>query len=403
MNIRSCSSFFSLLIVWTSVFITGCSTLVSTSNKDSGTKIYSSPLVINEVVTSNSTTLTDQFGNTPDWIELYNSSDTTIDLAGYTFTDNPGKPAKWTCGSLTMAAKSYAVICASDSDVKTCAPEDTLDVSLTGLTISSWADNQNTTPGNSFILPVLFKYDIKGYIDNKRTISAKMYLDDNSGALTWQIAQITALFSKVNDYSAYDKIRITAMVEKGKILRICVCQTGVENNYSYGVIFTGTGMEDDSYEIPISDEAQMNPAAMTGFLFSPGRVNDSVTIKITGITMVKSASYMHTGFNLSSAGSDTLMICNPQGNVIAKRALEVLPSDYSQGIKCDDTGSWVVFDKPTPGRSNDTVSYSGIAATISTSSNGGFYSSAVTVTLSKTHTDNIYYTTDGSLPTTSSI
>ncbi|MBR0436490.1 MAG: lamin tail domain-containing protein, partial [Clostridia bacterium] len=45
------------------------------------------------------------------WIELYNQSDTTLDVSGYTITDNINKPRKWVFPDGTsIAAKGYLVL-----------------------------------------------------------------------------------------------------------------------------------------------------------------------------------------------------------------------------------------------------------------------------------------------------
>ena len=46
--------------------------------------------VINEFLASNSSGLVDDNGSTTDWIEIFNAGDQTINLAGYSLTDNPG-------------------------------------------------------------------------------------------------------------------------------------------------------------------------------------------------------------------------------------------------------------------------------------------------------------------------
>lgn len=52
---------------------------------------------INEFVAKNATTNPDMCDYTDysDWIELYNSSDSVVDLTGYYLTSNPSKPMKW--------------------------------------------------------------------------------------------------------------------------------------------------------------------------------------------------------------------------------------------------------------------------------------------------------------------
>ena len=45
--------------------------------------LFSEGVVINEVMSSNGSTVYDEDGDTPDWIELYNSGTVGIDLGGY--------------------------------------------------------------------------------------------------------------------------------------------------------------------------------------------------------------------------------------------------------------------------------------------------------------------------------
>lgn len=48
-------------------------------------------LSLNEFMASNTTTLTDASGGTPDWIELVNTGDEAIDLAGFFLSDDAGQ------------------------------------------------------------------------------------------------------------------------------------------------------------------------------------------------------------------------------------------------------------------------------------------------------------------------
>jgi hypothetical protein len=49
-----------------------------------------SPLVITEFVAANATGLVDEDGDYSDWIEIYNQSNTALNLAGWSLTDDPG-------------------------------------------------------------------------------------------------------------------------------------------------------------------------------------------------------------------------------------------------------------------------------------------------------------------------
>ena len=68
-------------------------------------------LQISEICAKNNTILTDNFDNTPDYIELHNTG-TTISLAGFRLTD--GKVTSAPFGDIILAAGEYRVIFLSD-------------------------------------------------------------------------------------------------------------------------------------------------------------------------------------------------------------------------------------------------------------------------------------------------
>ncbi len=52
-------------------------------------------VTINEYSASNLESFTDSFGKTEDWIELYNTSSTPMDIGGWHLSDKEAKPSKW--------------------------------------------------------------------------------------------------------------------------------------------------------------------------------------------------------------------------------------------------------------------------------------------------------------------
>lgn len=73
-------------------------------------------LVINEFMADNETTATDQDEEYEDWIELYNNSDTEIDLEGYYLTDDSDDITQWTFPAVTIAANGYLIIWADNDE-----------------------------------------------------------------------------------------------------------------------------------------------------------------------------------------------------------------------------------------------------------------------------------------------
>ena len=70
-----------------------------------------SNMIINEVMASNKSTITDNNSEYSDWIELYNSSSQTLNLSGYSISDGS---ATYTIKNGSIPAKGFLMIWASD-------------------------------------------------------------------------------------------------------------------------------------------------------------------------------------------------------------------------------------------------------------------------------------------------
>jgi len=75
-----------------------------------------SALVINEICASNDSVIFDFEEKSPDWIELYNESETTIDLSNYTLSDDPSRPDKWKLPDAVIKGKQFLVLFCSGKD-----------------------------------------------------------------------------------------------------------------------------------------------------------------------------------------------------------------------------------------------------------------------------------------------
>ncbi len=80
-------------------------------------QVVGGPVVINEIMPSNDTTVMDEEGDFGDWIELYNNSDVAVDLSGYTLSDEDVNLQRWALPAGTsIAAKSTLIIWADKKD-----------------------------------------------------------------------------------------------------------------------------------------------------------------------------------------------------------------------------------------------------------------------------------------------
>jgi hypothetical protein len=73
-------------------------------------------IVINEILTSNTTINTDEDGSYQDWVELYNNGPASVNLNGYGLTDDPTLPFKWIFPNVTVGTGQYLLVWCSDKN-----------------------------------------------------------------------------------------------------------------------------------------------------------------------------------------------------------------------------------------------------------------------------------------------
>ncbi|MBN2426483.1 MAG: CotH kinase family protein, partial [Calditrichaceae bacterium] len=81
--------------------------------------LFGQNVVINEIMASNQSTLYDDDGDAPDWIELYNTGAEAVDLSGFGLSDDTLETQKWVFNDTSVAPGAYLIIFASDKDRQT--------------------------------------------------------------------------------------------------------------------------------------------------------------------------------------------------------------------------------------------------------------------------------------------
>jgi hypothetical protein len=71
---------------------------------------------VSEFMAANSTTLADEDGEFPDWVELHNSGANAVSLLNWGLTDNVSKPFKWRFPATNLPPGGYLVVFASNKD-----------------------------------------------------------------------------------------------------------------------------------------------------------------------------------------------------------------------------------------------------------------------------------------------
>lgn len=79
-------------------------------------RLCSQDLKINEVMAGNATTIADEDGDYPDWLELYNNGNDPIHLKDYGLSDNENDPFKWVFPNAIIQPQQHLLIFASEKN-----------------------------------------------------------------------------------------------------------------------------------------------------------------------------------------------------------------------------------------------------------------------------------------------
>src|SRR2546422_828341 len=73
-------------------------------------------VIISEIMADNKNTLADMDGQFSDWIEIYNTSATNVNLSGWSLTQDQTHAARWLFPATNLTAKGFLIVFASGTD-----------------------------------------------------------------------------------------------------------------------------------------------------------------------------------------------------------------------------------------------------------------------------------------------
>ena len=348
---------------------------------------------INEIMSSNASTIADEEGDYSDWIELYNDSDEAVSLEGWGLSDNPGKPYKWVFPAVTLSAGEYLLVWASGKDYR---PEPGSWVSgvrrevyagIYGTAVSALTGHASY-PGDpasrqlfhsSFEAPVdesnNYGQRMHGYLKAPTTGEYVFSLASDDNGELWLSSDTTAaglqliatvpewtLPGEWNKYPSQKSSPVT--LEEGKMYYImALSKEGTGGDH----LSVGWEWPDGTREFPMKGEH---------LFWTEGE--------------------LHTSFSISAEG-ETLVLTGSGGEKVSEMAAVALTPGISRGVAA--SGELAYFDQPTPGMANSSAGYSEILSPPLFSHAGGFYASPFDLSLSSTVEGvSIVYSLDGSLP-----
>jgi len=281
-------------------------------------------IVISEVVTSNSNSLKDPLFGQPDWVEIYNSADSPINLSGYTFSE--GRNNTYTFPDIEIKPGEYLVVycCAFAEGVETEALCTGFKLSKKGVTLTLSTPKETI---QTLEVPEL-ETDISWGLAADGTYK---YFIPTPGA-----ANTTRSFASLDELKTTEKVAL-------KITE--VQPEGITDSEPYGwVELYNDGAEPIELSSLYITENLSNPtkARMPDMLLEPGAY---AVLRFTGQTGAGELPF--------SIGADehTLAVTNSMGAIVDMISWD---SDIVPGLSVGpgSDGKVAYYTQPTPGEAN---------------------------------------------------
>lgn len=338
-------------------------------------------LYINEFMASNATTICDSFGSYSDWIELYNSTDTDMDISGFGISDNLSQPMKYRFpDGTTIAAKGYLVVfCSGNEGMQNGelhAPfglrsygEDVVIANRAGRIIDSYSFKNQETDVSMARIP-----DGAGEFQSNSQPSPG-YPNTGAGYSAFDAANRLPLGGVyISEFGGSTGSVATDWVE-------------LHNSTGSAVSLAGYGLSNNP----------KNPAkwVFPDISIEPG---EYLLLYATGSADKAQKKNLKLNFCISSTG-EALFFFDPNGKLIDKLSAGRMKSGQSYGR--DGSDNRYYYADPTPGAQNG-KGHEGITQLPAFSVTPGIYDNAVTVAITAGEGETIRYTTDCTTPNASS-
>ena len=351
------------------------------------TMVTNGDLIINEVMADAKSGLADQDGEFVDWIELYNTTDRTISLDNYALSNKENKPLKWRFPEeAVIAPHGYYIVYCSGKDRR----DDASAVPHASFKISAEHDTVVLSDSHGRVvdrvtidnLPedATYARDPNGVFTVHNMATPGRDNADFAGAdhdlRQWNTTgvYITEVLASNDKYPAYADVGAVDWVE-------------IYNSTSAPVDISGWGLSDN---IGRPRRWQFPAGTYIG-------AGEYKVIMCDGQELLSSSSRLHTNFKVKRAGGETVCLSDPDGHVLDKLVLPLIPTDVSYGRSTGMSG-FFYYDTPSPFEAN-TGGFSGYAEAPQLTTAPGLYYATVYTQLIIPEGTTVRYTMDGSIPT----
>jgi len=305
--------------------------------------VSASNIIINEVLTSNTSGLKDEDGEYNGWIELYNKGTVAIDMDGLRLSDSS---RVWQFPSMTLGAGEYLLVFASGKGRTGGELHTNFTFSTTESTTLLFLNTDNSII-ESVNVPVITSNTSYGRSPNA-TGSFKTYTVTTPGYVNTD----TAVSANAN--AKY--IVINEVISKNS--KGIKDEDGDQPDWielyntssTVSVSLSGLKLRNTPFTWVMPDVTM--PPNTYLVLFASGKDRRVTT------------SNLHTNFNISSSG-DIISLYNTDDTLLSSVVIPVLDANVSYGRYPDGAGSFQLLALPTPGAANSSGNATILSVSIS--------------------------------------
>ncbi len=334
---------------------------------------------INEVMASPLTGINDEDGELSDWLELYNTTSQSILLKDFALSDKENDPLKWRFpDDALIPANGYYIVFCSGKDRLLASDK----ISHTNFRLSAERETVILSDSQGRLID-------RAAIDNL-PMDASLNRDE---AGNWEVLQTATPGMPNNEAGAAqaEKNMLSANTAKVYISEVMssndegsdwveLYNASTQSFYLEGFALSDSLNRPRKWQFP------------SGASIGPGEYR---VVYLDGLN--SNADGCHTNFKLLRAGGEVICFSDPDGRVLDKINLPLIPTNISYG-RTSGLNGFYYYDAPTMGGVNGT-GFLGFAKAPSFSIKGGLYKGAVSVSISVPEGTTVHYTLDGSIPT----
>ncbi len=344
-------------------------------------------LIISEVMADNLTTWPDADGVYYDYIEVQNVGDSPLSLAGYGLSNNIARPLRYRFPDITLASGGTVVVFAAGKE-------------YTG-TDDRHADFGISKKGGDVVClaapnGVVIDQLTVGVVKNDQALLRQ---DDGSFALgSASPAQPNTAEGIEAYFAALDQTRPAGLVISEVIARNTTSAALGGKYYDWIELHNPTGAPISLEGYTLSDD----PAEPKKFPL-PARTIPAggyLLVYASGGTVAENSGAIQANFKLNG-NSVAALLYAPDGRLADAVGLADTPLNVSRG-RINGRPGFFYFSSPTPNAANRNGVRGVSAAPATGTTMPGVYDDVASVQVSLNAVGTIYYTTDGSDPTTAS-